>query len=254
MGNLAIRTTKKNVDQFDSDVREIGSYAYTRERVSAQAANARLSACIAQSFDFSGKRVLDLGCGDGAYTVEFAKFGVKEIVGVDPAAAAIKAAIAKAKAAGTSAVVKFQVGNIYEPESFLGEPGHFDCIVLRGILHHLPDAARAISALAGFSGTVVVVEPNGMNPVLKLIERYSRYHIEHEERSFRRGEIHHWLESAGFSVVKSDVVNLVPFFCPDWMVPPLQLAETVVERVPLVRDLACGQSVIVARGKAAFAS
>lgn len=249
MADIAIQTTKSNVGQFDSDVREIGSYAYTNERLSAKMANARLSDCIAASFDFKDKRVLDLGCGDGAYTLEFAALGIKEIVGVDPAAAAISAAQSRANAAGKSDLVKFQVGNIYEPESYLGGTGSYDCIVLRGILHHLPDPARAIKALAGFAGTVVVVEPNGLNPVLKLIERFSQYHIEHEERSFPPAEIQGWLEVAGFSVVKSQVVNLVPFFCPDWMVHPLRLAETVVERIPLLRSLACGQSVIVARGK-----
>jgi 2-polyprenyl-3-methyl-5-hydroxy-6-metoxy-1,4-benzoquinol methylase len=44
--------------------------AYTAES-SAQLANARISQSIAESYDFSGKRILDLGCGDGTYTLEF---------------------------------------------------------------------------------------------------------------------------------------------------------------------------------------
>ena len=239
---------KGNVQRFDADVLECGSYAYTQEHLSARTANARISLSVAQAYDFTGKSVLDLGCGDGAYTVEFAALGVRNIVGVDPAAVAIEAGTNRAQSLGLDKIVSFEVGNIYEPQTYL-TGRHFDCIVLRGILHHLPDPARAIAALAAFEGTVIVIEPNGNNPVLKLIERFSHYHIEHEERSFSPSLIGKWLESADFRVDQCAMINLVPFFCPDWMVLPLRTAETAVERLPLVRDIACGQSVIVAHSR-----
>lgn len=238
-------TIKKNVSQFDEDVRQTASYAYTTERLSARLANSRISKCIATSFDFTGKTVLDLGCGDGTYTLEFPALGVKEVVGVDPAAVAIEAANAKAHKLGIDPTAKFEVGNIYALESYLAD-NRFDCIVLRGVLHHLPDPARAIAGLAGFSGTIVVLEPNGSNPVLKLLEKYSRYHIEHEERSFTPALIRSWLTAAGFQVYSSKVLNLVPMFCPGWMAKMLRVVEPIVECLPLVRDIACGQSIIVA--------
>lgn len=237
--------TKKNVSQFDDDVRRTGSYAYTAERLSARYANARLSEAIAESFDFSGKRVLDLGCGDGAYTLEFASLGVAEVVGIDPAEVAIGAANEKAKRLGIDSKVKFEVGNIYTLGSYLAG-GRFDCIVLRGVLHHLPDPEKAIGNLAGFKGTIIVLEPNGNNPVLKLLEKYSKYHIEHEERSFVPSLIKRWLTTSGFRVVSTRLINLVPFFCPNWMARILRVVEPLVERLPFVRDIACGQTIIVA--------
>jgi len=237
---------KKNVNQFDEDVRQTGSYVYTIERLSARFVNARFSECIAKSFDFEGSTVLDLGCGDGTYTLEFPMLGVKEAVGVDPAGVAIEAARAKVRNLGLDAKVKFEVGNIYTLESYL-VGNRFDCIVLRGVLHHLPDPARAIAGLSGFGGTIVVLEPNGNNPVLKLLERYSRYHIAHEERSFTPVMICSWLINAGFRVCSNKVFNLVPMFCPDSMAKILHVISPIVERIPLVRDLACGQSIIVAR-------
>lgn len=239
-------TVKKNVSQFDEDVLKTGSYAYTAERLSARLANSRISECIAQSYDFTGKTVLDLGCCDGAYTLEFPTLGVKVAVGVDPAGVAIEAANAKVHELGLNGTVKFEVGNIYELDSYLSG-NRFDCIVLRGVLHHLPDPAQAIAGLADFGGTIVVLEPNGNNPVLKLLEKYSRYHIEHEERSFAPALIRSWLNTAGFRMDSSKVFNLVPMFCPDWMAKVLRVVGPLVERLPLLRDIACGQSIIVAR-------
>lgn len=236
---------KQNVQRFDEDVRDTGGYAYTGDRLSARLANARISRSIAESFDFRGASVLDLGCGDGAYTVEFPSRGVRKIVGIDPAAGAIEAARARAQSLGVSDTVSFEVGDIYALDEYL-VPGRFDCIVIRGVLHHLPDPARALAGLSAFQGTVVVLEPNGNNPVLKLLERFSRYHIEHEERSFRPGQICHWLVTAGLTVRSSGVINLVPMFCPDLMAKICRQAEPAVERIPLLRDIACGQSIIVA--------
>lgn len=239
-------TVKRNVSRFDEDVRQGGSYAYTAEQLSAGLANGRISRAIASAFDFHDKTVLDLGCGDGAYTLEFAGLGVRTIIGIDPAAAAIDAAREKAALLGVEHKVAFEVGNIYALEPIL-EKMRFDCIVLRGVLHHLPDPARAIAGLAGFSGTVIILEPNGMNPVLKLIEKFSRYHVEHEERSFSPARVRSWLAAAGLRLVSSQLINLVPFFCPDWMARSLRIIEPVVEHTPLLRDIACGQSLIVAR-------
>jgi hypothetical protein len=115
------------------------------------------------------------------------------------------------------------------------------------VLHHLPDPARAISGLKAFGGTVVVLEPNGNNPVLKLLEKYSRYHVEHEERSFSPSLIHSWFTNNGFRVTHSKVFNLVPMFCPDWMAKVLRIVGPFVERLPLIKGIACGQVVIVAR-------
>lgn len=237
---------KDNVSRFDDDVRSTGSYAYTAEKLSSKFANARISKAIKDSYDFSGKRVLDIGCGDGSYTLEFASFDVKSIVGVDPAAVAIDAANKKANAVGVSEVVKFKVGNVYNLSEVLGDE-RFDCVVLRGVLHHLPDPEKAIHCISGMSGTVIILEPNGYNPILKILERYSRYHIEHEERSFFSTQLQAWCKNAGLKVKSSRMINLVPFFCPDWFANTCRVLEPVVEKAPLLNRFSCGQCIIVAK-------
>ncbi len=39
-------------------------------------------------------------------------------------------------------------------------------------------------------------------------------------------------------------LNLVPVFCPDWLARLLKVFEPVVERIPLLRVIACGQYVL----------
>lgn len=239
-------TIKKNVSRFDEDVRTTGSYAYTTERLSARLANMRITSAIAAAYPFAGKRVLDLGCGDGAYTVEFAALGVASVLGIDPASVAIEAAKKRAAQMGLDERVHFVTGNIYEINALLREQ-EFDVIALRGVLHHLPDPARAIAGLADFQGTILILEPNGLNPVLKLLEKFSRYHIEHEERSFTPATISRWLSDAGLREQSRSLINLVPFFCPDWMASILRHIEPFVEKVPLLRAMACGQTLLTAR-------
>jgi ubiquinone/menaquinone biosynthesis C-methylase UbiE len=170
---------------------------------------------------------------------------VTEVVGVDPASVAIEAAKAKVRKLGLEGKVRFEVGNIYDLNSYLTD-NSFDCIVLRGVLHHLPDPARAIAGLTDFSGTIVVLEPNGYNPVLKVLEKYSHYHIAHEECSFTPTLIRSWLLAAGFCEHSCKVLNLVPMFCPDWMAKALRIVGPFVEHLPLLRNIACGQCIIVA--------
>lgn len=239
-------TTKENVRRFDDDVRRGGSYAYTTEKLSCRFANDRISACIAESYRFDGKTVLDLGCGDGTYTLLLASLGVSRVLGIDPAAVAVEAAIRKARDAGLSDRVSFAVGDIYRLGESLGS-ARFDCIVLRGVLHHLPDPAGAIKSLSSFGDAVVILEPNGYNPVLKILEKVSRYHVQHEERSFLSTVLQSWCRSADLRVVSVRYLNLVPMFCPDWMAKLCKMFEPLVERVPVIREICCGQCLIVAR-------
>jgi SAM-dependent methyltransferase len=239
------KTIKNNVSRFDDDVSKAGSYAYTSEKLSSKLANARISKSIANIYDFSDKKILDLGCGDGTYTLEFPSLGALKVLGIDPAKVAVEAATCKAKNAELSTVVDFEVGNIYELKEQLGTR-HFDCVVLRGVLHHLPDPKKAIACIASLADTVIILEPNGYNPVLKILERFSRYHIDHEEQSFLPGTIKSWCELAGLNVTVIQHLNLVPMFCPDWMAKICRKLESIVEKAPVLREISCGQCIIVA--------
>ncbi len=103
-------------------------------------------------------------------------------------------------------------------------------------------------AIARVAHTVVVIEPNGWNPVLKLIERASSYHRAHGERSWRSSVIDGWLREAGFFPARRMYAGLVPFFFPAPAARLLKALEPVVESAgPLGRAALAVYAVRAAR-------
>jgi hypothetical protein len=103
----------------------------------------------------------------------------------------------------------------------------------------------AIKEAARVARTVAVLEPNGWNPVLKAIEKLSAYHRAHGERSFFAHTIDGWMKDAGLKIVHRSFSGLVPYFCPDGAARLLKRVEPMVERLPGVRQVACGTYVVV---------
>lgn len=230
---------------FDQDVRERGSYSYTIDRLSSRTSNERINAAMFGFNLLEGKSVIDVGCGDGAYTAGLFEGGAASVLGVEPGADAVEVARRRNAAVG-GRMPEFQVCNAYDLES-LGRT--FDVAVVRGVIHHIPEPLRGIRQMCKVAKDILVVEPNGYNPVLKIIERVSPYHREHKELSYTRATLAGWFTEAGASLQSSLYIGLVPFFCPDWMVRPLKAMEGVVESLPLVRTVMCGQVVMHFRSK-----
>ena len=231
---------KKNVEVFNKDVLQGNGYEYTDEnRYSARIANERMTQAIKSAAQWSGKRVLDIGCGDGAYTGTLLDMGAASVLGVDPAITAIERARIRA---GDNPRLNFVAESVYDLGSRLAEK--FDVVVLRGVLHHLPDAASAVRVAASLANEIVILEPNGLNPVLKLIERFSSYHTEHEEQSFLPSTLRKWCLAAGATPTFCKAINFVPFFCPTPLARLLKTLEPVVENIPGLRNIACGQIII----------
>jgi ubiquinone/menaquinone biosynthesis C-methylase UbiE len=230
-----------NVGTFNEDVVKNGGYLYTTNaRLSSRFANDRITDAMLALAAMGGKRVLDVGCGDGACTREIYDRGrPASMVGIDPARDAID--LARTRAGGRP--IEFREASAYDlpfPDD------HLDQVHLRGVLHHLDRPIDALREALRVARSVVVVEPNGYNPVLKLLERYSPYHVEHEEKSYAPRTLDRWVRDLGAGVRKRSWVGLVPFFCPDGFARLMKRIEPLGERIPLVRAIGCGQYVFVA--------
>ena len=228
-------------EPFNQDVARNGGYVYTtNNRLSSRLANRRQTRALLQSAHYEDKRVLDIGCGDGTYTCElFDAARPACIHGVDPAEEAITSARGKAQ----GRPVTFSVASAYTLP--FGDDS-FDVACLRGVLHHLNQPAAALHEALRVAGTLVVIEPNGYNPVLKVIERVSPYHVAHEEKSYPPRLLDRWVREQGGRVTRRRFSGLVPFFCPDWMARALKDLEPWVERVPGLSGVACGNYVFSA--------
>jgi SAM-dependent methyltransferase len=235
------KNIKANVEIFDNDAREHGGYLYSvGDGLSKNFSTSRSTRGIAESINLVGKTVLDIGCGDGISTMELIELGASSVLGMEPAPSAVERANAEARKRNLPNI-SFEVGNIYDLRKDLPV---FDIVMLRGVLHHLSDPAKAILSIAPYGKNFVILEPNGMNPVLKVIENVSPYHIAHEEQSFLPSKVESWIDAAGGVVQYRKYINLVPIFCPDWLAKILKVLEPLVEATPALRAISMGQYVM----------
>jgi SAM-dependent methyltransferase len=230
-----------NVDAFVTDATVNGGYLYTTNaRLSSHLANARMTDATLALTELTGRRALDVGCGDGSYTNDLYDRGRPALLhGIDPASAAVECA----RQRKGHRPIQFTTGSAYElPYS----DGAFDVAILRGVLHHMDQPRRAIAEALRVAATMVVLEPNGYNPVVKLLEKVSAYHREHDEKSYSPHVLNSWVVEAGGEITATRWIGLVPFFCPDLMARVLKGVEPILERTPLLRSLCCGQYVLTA--------
>jgi len=124
--------------------------------------------------DFSlGSLILDAACGDGYWGRVFTSRGCRTI-GLDISTDSLVRVRARSLAGQ-----EFVVGNLLERLLFPKE--YFDGIVCGGILHHLPSVSDIEIVLNNLSpclkrnGKLIIVEPNGSNPIMKISRFLGRF-------------------------------------------------------------------------------
>jgi len=110
---------------------------------------------------------------------------------------------------------------------------------LRAVLHHLDDPRKAIQEALRVAEIIWVIEPNGYNPGLKFNERFSTYHIEHQEKSYAPHLLDRWVSHLGGKVIHRRWAGFVPMFCPDWLARWMKWLEPIVEHVPIINRIGC---------------
>jgi ubiquinone/menaquinone biosynthesis C-methylase UbiE len=232
----------QNVDVFNRDVASNDGYRYTTNiRLSSQLATQRSTEIILGLNRFAGRSIVDVGCGDGFYTLRFWDQGrPRSIVGVDSAERAIELANARK---GTRPI-EFIVGDAHR----LPFPDDsFDLALVQSILHHDDHPQDIIREAFRVAPEVLIHEPNGYNLGLKVVERISPYHREHRERSYTTRQVTRWIEEVGGRVVRRRFAGFVPMFSPDPLAKTMKALEPVVERTAFLKTLGCAVYVLVAR-------
>ncbi|WP_020606271.1 class I SAM-dependent methyltransferase [Spirosoma spitsbergense] len=235
-----LRTSlKKNVAEFNRNVHENGGFLYTTNaKFSSHVANKRISDEIFKLIKPHYRTLVDIGCGDGMYTHNIKQnFPHLDVYGFDPAASAVR--IAQKKYPD----VQFDTINLLDDK--LPKPNKkYDVAVIRGVLHHLSDQQKAIENAFKLADNLIIMEPNGNNPILKVIEKTSRYHIEHEEQSFYQGQLKRWIRNAGGKIDTFNYVGYVPFFFPTLPAKLIYFFQPFLEKIPVVKHIFSAQFII----------
>ncbi len=84
---------ERSTPEFNTDVLRHGGYVYsTSERLSCRLSNQRMTEAVLSMAQVEGRRVIDVGCGDGTYSCELAKAGARAVLGTDAATEGIESA------------------------------------------------------------------------------------------------------------------------------------------------------------------
>jgi SAM-dependent methyltransferase len=120
-----------------------------------------------------GRRVLELGCGSGDYTVVLARRGAL-ITAIDLAPSAL--AITRRRARANRVAERVRVARMPVEALALADAA-FDWVVGLGVLHHADPVALAAEARRVLrpDGRALFREPLGLNPLLELARRRLPY-------------------------------------------------------------------------------
>jgi len=233
---------KSNIDVFNHDVLKWGGYIYTTNmQLSSRMATQRTIDIILETGCFANRSVLDMGCGDGYYTSRFWDLGkLRSMTGVDAAAQAIKAANANK----ADRPIKFIVGDAHD---LPWADNSFDVVMIQSILHHDDHPEDMIREAFRLAPVILIHEPNGNNPGLKVIEKLSPYHRAHREKSFTSLQFNRWIKENSGEPVYRKFAGFVPMFCHDWIALLTKRIEPIIEKTPFLRDLACSVVVLVVK-------
>jgi magnesium-protoporphyrin O-methyltransferase len=166
-----------------------------RIRASVRAGRDRMRATLLSWLpaDLHGRRILDAGCGTGAFAVEAARRGA-EVVAVDLSPTLVNLARQRMPQTLGHGSIDFRSGDMLDPLL-----GHFDHVVaMDSIIHyHTGDAVAALSRLAERTAGSIVFTFAPRTPLLATMIAVGRL--------FPRGDRAPWLEPMSESALRSMV-------------------------------------------------
>lgn len=98
---------------------------------------------FAQFERWAGKRVLEIGCGIGTDTMNFARAGAS-VTAVDLSQESLAIARQRARVLGLEDRITFLHGNAEELRSFIPQ-GQYDLVYSFGVIHHTPHPQRVLA-------------------------------------------------------------------------------------------------------------
>jgi 2-polyprenyl-3-methyl-5-hydroxy-6-metoxy-1,4-benzoquinol methylase len=190
---------------------------------------------FAQFEQWSGKRVLEIGCGIGTDTVNFARHGAR-VTSIDLSEKSLELAQQRIRVYGLQDQVTFYRGNAEDLSSLVPvEP--YDLIYSFGVIHHTPHPERVLEQLRPYArpGTTVkvmvyhrrswkvlgVLLGEGKGRFWKLRELVAKNSEAQTgcpiTYTYTRAEGRKLLERYGFRARSVEVEHIFPYRIPDYV-------------------------------------
>ncbi|MCS6849045.1 MAG: class I SAM-dependent methyltransferase [Anaerolineae bacterium] len=134
-----------------------------------------------------GARILEYGCGTGSYAFNLARWGAKEVIGIDISQVAIDLASSAARQQELHSVQFLKMN----AEALELEDDSFDIVCGTGILHHL-DLGKALASIIRVlkpHGEAVFVEPLGHNVLINAYRLWTPNIRTSDEYPLRRTDL-----------------------------------------------------------------
>jgi len=136
--------------------------------------------------DVTGKAILDIGCGPGVYSADFARRGARRVLGVDFSSNMLEIARAEARQHGVEGVCEFRETDFMAAD--LAEK--FDVSIAMGVFDYLREPQPFLKKMAEVTnGTVICSFPGHSALRVREVARRMRYIIT------RRGTVYFYEEA-----------------------------------------------------------
>jgi len=184
---------------------------------------------------WQGKKVLEIGCGIGTDTINFARAGA-HVTTVDLSEKSMELARKRAAVFGLEDRIRFCSGNAEQLSSFVPvEP--YDLIYSFGVIHHTPHPGAVLDQLRQYArpgttvkimvyhrrsykvGSILLTECKGRFWKLpELVARNSEAQTGCPVTyTYTRREGRELMEAHGFRVRKTEVEHIFPYVIPDYV-------------------------------------
>ncbi len=182
-----------------------------------------------------GRRVLEIGCGNGEFSKRFLRTGA-EMHCIDIS----EKIIAHLKEQYKDTNLIFEPADV---EHLQFPDNHFEGVIGNGILHHLNlDAClKEIFRVLKPGGKIFFSEPNMMNPEV-FLESNVRWigklaQKTEDEKAFFRWQMKKNLKSHGFTSVEVSPFDFLQPLTPKPLIGAVQLLSRILEKMPLFREI-----------------
>lgn len=183
---------------------------------------------------WNGKRVLEIGCGIGTDTINFARHGAR-VTAVDLTEKSLEVARQRARVFGLEDRITFLQANAEQLSDYVpAEP--YDLIYSFGVIHHTPHPDRVLDQIRKYvtpDSTVKIMVYNRWSwKVLWILFVYGKGQFwklnqliaDYSEAqtgcpvtySYSRSAGRHWLQEHGFQAIDARVEHIFPYSIPEY--------------------------------------